>query len=107
MQNYKNIFVIQNQDAFVFSYLTKFNNFVIQNQENSITFAKNTAKMDEEKKSWGGKRPRAGRPKGVDTKLISVKLETVLVESLPSDLNRSKYINDAVRERMKKDGYIE
>ena len=63
--------------------------------------------MDEEKKGWGGKRPRAGRPKGVDTKLISVKLETVLVESLPSDLNRSKYINDAVRERMKKDGYIE
>lgn len=107
MQNYKNIFVIQNQDAFVFSYLTKFNNFVIQNQENSITFAKNTANMDEEKKSWGGKRPRAGRPKGVDTKLISVKLETVLVESLPSDLNRSKYINDAVRERMKRDGYIE
>ena len=63
--------------------------------------------MDEKKKSWGGKRPRAGRPKGVDTTLISVKLETVLVKSLPSDLNRSKYINDAVKDRMKKDGYIE
>lgn len=107
MQNYKNIFVIQNQDAFVFSYLTKFNNFVIQNQEKGITFAKNIANMDEEKKGWGGKRPHAGRPKGVDTTLISVKLETELVEALPSDLNRSKYINDAVRERMKKDGYIE
>ena len=63
--------------------------------------------MDEEIKGWGGKRPRAGRPKGVDTTLISVKLETELVEALPSDLNRSKYINEAVRERMKKDGYIE
>jgi hypothetical protein len=36
-----------------------------------------------------------------------VKLETELVNSLPSDINRSKYVNDAVRERMKKDGYIE
>ena len=63
--------------------------------------------MDEKIKGWGGKRPRAGRPKGVDTTLISVKLETELVNSLPSDINRSKYVNDAVRERMKKDGYIE
>ena len=53
------------------------------------------------------KRRKVGVAKGVDTTLISVKLETVLVESLPSDLNRSKYINDAVKDRMKKDGYIE
>ena len=60
-----------------------------------------------ENKNWGGKREGAGRPKGVETTLISVKLETVLVDALPSDINRSKYINDAVRAKMKKDGYIE
>lgn len=60
-----------------------------------------------EKKNWGGKREGAGRPKGVETTLISVKLETVLVNALPSDINRSKYINDAVKIKMKEDGYIE
>ncbi len=61
----------------------------------------------EEKKNWGGKREGAGRPKSdVETKIISIKMETELVKSLPSDINRSRYVNEAVREKMKKDGYL-
>lgn len=56
--------------------------------------------MEEIRSKRGGKREGAGRPKGVPTTLISVKLETALLEALPSDKNRSKYINEAVREKL-------
>lgn len=53
--------------------------------------------MEETKKKRGGKREGAGRPKGADTTLISVKLETELLNLIPNNTNRSKYINYAVR----------
>ena len=62
--------------------------------------------MEETKKKRGGRREGAGRHKGVDTTLISVKIETKLVNSIPANTNRSKYLNDALRERMIKDGFI-
>ena len=62
--------------------------------------------MEEVKNKRGGRREGAGRPKGVDTTLISVKLETELLQALPIGINRSKFINDAVREKMKRDGLI-
>lgn len=62
--------------------------------------------MEEVKNKRGGIRKGAGRPKGVDTTLISVKLETELLRALPLGINRSKYVNDAVREKMLRDGII-
>ena len=62
--------------------------------------------MEEIKKKRGGKREGAGRHKGEDTKIISVRLETDLLIKIPPKTNRSKYINDAVREAMKRDGLI-
>ena len=61
--------------------------------------------MEDTKKKRGGKREGAGRPKGVDTTLISVKLETELLNLIP-ETNRSKYINYALIETLKRDGYI-
>lgn len=61
--------------------------------------------MEETKKKRGGKREGAGRPKGVDTTLISVKLESELLNLIPNT-NRSKYINYAVRETLKRDGLL-
>lgn len=63
--------------------------------------------MEDIKKQRGGRREGAGRKKGVDTTLVSVKLETRLVEALPPGTNRSKYLNEALQEKMKGDGYIE
>ena len=50
----------------------------------------------EEKKNWGGRREGSGRPKGIESSIISIKLK----------FNRSEYINNALRTKMKKDGYI-
>ena len=63
--------------------------------------------MEEIKRQRGGRREGAGRPKGVDTTLVSVKLETRLVAALPKGTNRSKYLNEALQAKMKEDGYIE
>lgn len=63
--------------------------------------------MEEIKKQRGGRREGAGRKKGIDTTLVSVKLETRLVEALPTGTNRSKYLNEALQAKMKEDGYIE
>ena len=41
-----------------------------------------------------------------EVKPILLNLELSLFEALPKGLNRNAYINDAVRARMKKDGYI-
>ncbi len=56
--------------------------------------------MEEKKSKRGGKREGAGRKKGVDTNIVSIKLETELCDILAEDetvTNRSKFINYAVR----------
>ena len=64
-------------------------------------------KISNKKENRGGKRAGAGRPPiGKPTTLISLKMDTELVMLLPPTINRSKYINDSVREKMKADGYI-
>ena len=68
--------------------------------------------MEEDKKfTHGGSRPGAGRkPKEDSKKQIGLKLDRDLYHIFYSDDftgNKGRYINDAVRERMKKDGYIE
>ena len=70
----------------------------------------------EEKKNWGGRREGSGRPKGIESSIISIKLNNDLLEAFPTEImnekgvlvkfNRSEYINNALRTKMKKDGYI-
>ena len=56
--------------------------------------------MEEEKK-------RRGRPStGVNTVDIHYKMSSDLFNALPSDIKRNTYINDAVRAKMKEDGYL-
>lgn len=64
--------------------------------------------MEEIKKQRGGKREGSGRkPKGLSTTAMSLKLDNDLYQALNSNgLNKNRYINDAVREAMKRDGYI-
>lgn len=62
--------------------------------------------MEEKKSCRGGKRDGAGRPKRVESKTVLLYFEKDLNDALPKSLNRNAYINDAVREKMKKDGYI-
>ena len=67
--------------------------------------------MEEAKKTThGGSRPGAGRPPKEDSKKqIALKLDRDLYDIFYSEQftdNKGRYINDAVRERMKKDGYI-
>lgn len=59
--------------------------------------------MEEEKKG-------RGRPKGENSHSINYKMALDLFKALElvkGQFNRNQYINDALRERMKKDGYIE
>ncbi len=63
--------------------------------------------MNEKKNTHGGKRPGAGRPRGaVATKPVGYKMDLELYNHLPYYINRNKYVNEAVREKMKQDGYI-
>jgi len=67
--------------------------------------------MEEAKiKSHGGLRPGAGRPPKEDSKKqIALKLDRDLYDIFYSEqftYNKGRYINDAVRAKMKKDGYI-
>ena len=67
--------------------------------------------MEEAKKtSHGGSRPGAGRPTKEDSKKqIALKLDRDLYDIFYSEQftgNKGRYINDAVRAKMKKDGYI-
>lgn len=64
--------------------------------------------MEEIKKQRGGKREGAGRKAvGISTHLMSLKLDNDLFNALSdAGLNKNRFINDAVREKMKKDGYI-
>ena len=58
--------------------------------------------MEETKKQRG-----SGRPKGLNTTAMSLKLDNDLYVALNSHgLNKNRYINDAVREAMKRDGFI-
>lgn len=64
--------------------------------------------MEEKVEKRGGKRENAGRKKrDKDVKPILLNLEVALLENIPKELNRTEYINNAVRAKMKKDGYIE
>ena len=66
--------------------------------------------VEEIKKSRGGKREGAGRPSSPNSKVqVALKLDRDLKDVFDSpnfEENRGRYINDAVREKMKKDGYI-
>ena len=72
--------------------------------------------MEEIKKSnRGGRREGAGRRKGVESSIVSIKLNNDLLEAFPSEItkdgkvvkfNRSEYVNNALRIKMKEDGYI-
>ncbi len=50
---------------------------------------------------------KPGRPAGVKTVDIHYKMSKELHDALPKEIKRNTYINDAVREKMIKDGYIE
>lgn len=64
--------------------------------------------MEETKKQRGGKREGSGRPKGLNTTAMSLKLDNDLYAALNSHgFNKNRYINDAVREAMKRDGFIQ
>ena len=67
--------------------------------------------MEETKKTRGGARPGAGRkPVGITTTPIGLKLDNDLFDVFTAhkeDVNRNRYINDAVRARMIADGYLE
>ena len=64
--------------------------------------------MEEIKKKRGGKREGAGRKAiGLSTTAMSLKLDNDLYIALNNQgLNKNRYINDAVREAMKRDMFI-
>jgi ribosomal protein L15 len=63
--------------------------------------------MEEIKKSGrGGRREGAGRHKRVESQKVLFYFEKGLYDAFPKSINRNAYINEAVREKMKKDGYI-
>lgn len=65
---------------------------------------------EESKNNHGGKRVGAGRPSSPRSKVqVALKLDADLndvFDSHKSELNRGRYINDAVRAKMLADGYI-
>lgn len=63
--------------------------------------------MEEIKKQRGGKREGAGRKAvGFSTTAMSLKLDNDLHETLKViNINKNRFINDAVREKLKKEGY--
>ena len=64
--------------------------------------------MEELKKKRGGKREGAGRKAvGLSTTAMSLKLDNDLYLALNNHgLNKNRYINDAIREAMKRDMFI-
>ena len=64
--------------------------------------------MEETIKKRGGKREGAGRkPVGLSTTAMSLKLDNDLFSALNGNgLNKNRYINNAVREAMRKDGLL-
>ena len=64
--------------------------------------------MEEIKKSGrGGRREGAGRHKRVESQKVLLYFEKDLYDAFPKSINRNAYINNAVRAKMKDDGYIE
>ena len=63
--------------------------------------------MEEIKKQRGGKREGAGRKAvGATTTLMSLKLDNDLLKALnAAGVKKNRYINDAVREKMIRDGF--
>lgn len=64
--------------------------------------------MDIVKKQRGGKREGAGRKAvGISTHPMALKLDNDLYEVLSvAGLNKNRFINDAIREKMAREGYI-
>lgn len=66
--------------------------------------------MKEANKQRGGRREGAGRPKGVTQQAINLKIDKelwVAFNNLKQIIpNRNKYINDAIRAAMLKDGFL-
>lgn len=64
--------------------------------------------MEENLKKRGGKREGAGRKAiGISTKAMSLKLDNDLYEVLNNlDIKKNRFINDAVREKLTRDGYM-
>ena len=64
--------------------------------------------MEEIKKTRGGKREGAGRkPVGISTHAMALKLDNDLFKALGlASQNKNRYINDAVREKLVKDGFL-
>ena len=73
-----------------------------------ITLQPKTEYMEEIKKSRGGKREGAGRkPVGISTHAMALKLDNDLFKALGlASQNKNRYINDAVREKLVKDGFL-
>lgn len=61
--------------------------------------------MAENSNNWGGKRFNAGR-KPKDVKVVSFTMEIELANKLPAGINRSKFLNDCVREKLQRDGQL-
>ena len=63
--------------------------------------------MEEIKKQRGGKREGAGRKAvGISTHPMALKLDNDLYEALSvAKINKNRFINDAVREKMNREGY--
>ena len=63
--------------------------------------------MEELKKTRGGKREGAGRKAvGISTHAMALKLDNDLFEALSAaKINKNRFINDAVREKMAREGY--
>ena len=64
--------------------------------------------MEEIKKQRGGKREGAGRKAvGISTHAMALKLDCDLFKLLSNaGVNKNRYINDAVREKMVREGLI-
>ena len=68
--------------------------------------------MDSNLSKRGGKREGAGRPVGINQKSIQVKLNAGIAELIASEssiklpTNRNQYINQAIIEKLAKDGYF-
>ena len=108
MQRYKKDSSIYPFQITFFTGLTSFNfdlgiySFLL------LIFAPKFEIMEELKKQRGGKREGAGRKAvGLSTHPMALKLDNDLFEILnQSSVNKNRYINDAVRAKMKKDGLI-
>ena len=91
-------------------YLNLLNDFATS-QIIIFIFALNSDNMAEKIKSThGGKREGAGRPSDPNSKVqISLKLDKDLSDVFKDENfkgNRGRYINEAIRAKMKEEGYI-